>query len=223
MEHFKYETHVHTNLGSACGANTGAEMADYYKSIGYSGFVVTDHFIGGNTAVPPGLPWDESIEIFCRGYEDAKKRGDEIDFDVFFGFEYFYAGTEFLIYGLDKQWLIEHPQIIQPNLRRVLQLFKEAGALIIHAHPFRQASYIGMFRLLPDFTDAVEVINRGNWADEWNKRADTYADMYLINKISGGDSHRCGDKTAGFQAQNRIKSNAQLLNIIKNKEYIMIK
>ena len=45
---YKYEMHCHTAEGSKCGRATGAEMADFYKSMGYSGLVISDHFFNGN-------------------------------------------------------------------------------------------------------------------------------------------------------------------------------
>ena len=44
MAEYKYETHLHTCQGSACGRLTGEEQADLYKGFGYTGIVVTDHF-----------------------------------------------------------------------------------------------------------------------------------------------------------------------------------
>ena len=58
---YKYDLHVHTKEGSACGRSTGAEMAEMYAREGYSGFVVTEHFYTGNTAVPRDLPWEEWV------------------------------------------------------------------------------------------------------------------------------------------------------------------
>ena len=45
---YVYETHLHTKLGSACGKNTGKEMAIAHKEAGYAGIIVTDHFFYGN-------------------------------------------------------------------------------------------------------------------------------------------------------------------------------
>ena len=68
---YLYETHLHTAQASACGRSSGAEHVRYYQSLGYTGIFVTDHFFGGNTCVPRDLPWEERIDLFCRGYEDA--------------------------------------------------------------------------------------------------------------------------------------------------------
>ena len=64
---FRYETHMHTCQGSACGVSTGAEHARFYKERGYQGIFVTDHFFGGNPAVPRFLSWEERIEQFLKG------------------------------------------------------------------------------------------------------------------------------------------------------------
>jgi hypothetical protein len=230
MKTYKYETHLHTSQGSACGLNTGAEMVDYYKSLGYAGFVVTDHFLNGNTAAEIKLPWEEAVTQFCSGYEDAKRRGGEVGFDVFFGIEYAFRGTEFLIYGLDKTWLLENPQIMKPDLKQALGTFREAGALIIHAHPFREAWYIDMFRLLPGFTDAVEVYNAQTagaastgTTHEQNEKAAIYAKMYGLHEIAGGDAHSNISRTAGIQTNGRIKSADKLLEIIRTGRFTLVK
>ena len=61
--------------------------------------VVTDHFFNGNTAIDRSLPWEEKVELYCRGYENAKEEGDKIGLDVFFGVEWAFHGDEFLLYG----------------------------------------------------------------------------------------------------------------------------
>ena len=223
MKTYKYELHLHTRQGSACAICTGAEMVDYYKSQGYSGFLVTDHFINGNTAVDRRLPWAEQMEEFCLGYEDAKRRGDEMDFDVFFGLEFAYRGTEFLILGLDKEWLIANPQICKSKLEKSLKLIRANGGFVVHAHPFRQASYINEIRLLPDLVDAVEVFNAANRDDYWNKQAAKFACKHNLPMTSGADSHKVGDKTAGIEAKRRVRTVAELIDVIKNGECTMIK
>ena len=94
---FLYETHMHTCQASACGKCTGKEHARFYKEQGYTGIIMTDHFFGGNTAIDRKLPWEERIDLFWRGYEDAKEEGDRIGLDVFFGLEQNFRFDEYLI------------------------------------------------------------------------------------------------------------------------------
>lgn len=119
---YLYETHMHTSEASACAKNNAVEMIDAYKKAGYAGVVVTNHFFYGNTAVDRKLPWDEWVKEFCVGYELAKAEGDKIGLSVFFGWESGYRGTEFLVYGLDKSWLLNHPQIRDATVQEQYEL-----------------------------------------------------------------------------------------------------
>ena len=85
-----YDTHVHTSQASDCALSSGAQMAQKYKELGYDGIFITDHFFHGNTCVDRSLPWADWVRLFCQGYEDAKKQGEKIGLDVFFGWEYSY-------------------------------------------------------------------------------------------------------------------------------------
>ncbi len=42
---YLYETHLHTCLASACGISTGKEHVRYYKDLGFTGIMMTDHFL----------------------------------------------------------------------------------------------------------------------------------------------------------------------------------
>lgn len=185
---YKYEMHSHTKETSRCASIPAAELAEFYKEIGYSGLVITDHFFNGNTTVPRNLPWRERVEMFSAGYENAHKRGTEIGLDVFFGWEFSVSGTDFLTYGLDKQWLLEHEDCDKLRIGDYCDLVHESGGYIVQAHPFREASYIEMIRLLPRKVDAVETINSGR-TDFENKMADNYADNYSLIKFCGSDNH----------------------------------
>ena len=122
---FLYETHLHTSQGSACGSNSGYEMAKAAHEAGYAGIFVTDHNWGGNTAVNRSLPWEQWVREFEKGYLDAKRYGDEHDFDVFFGYEAGYGGPEFLIYGVDADWMIAHPEIREASVPEQYRLIHE--------------------------------------------------------------------------------------------------
>ena len=156
---YLYETHMHTKEASACSHNTAVEMARAYKEAGYTGIIITDHFFYGNTAIDRKLPWKDWVEQFCLGYEHAKEEGDKIGLQVFFGWESGYRGTEFLVYGLDQEWLLLHPEIKDATVEEQYRLVHEGGGIVSHAHPFREEVYIPEIRQFPQFVDAVEGIN----------------------------------------------------------------
>lgn len=182
---YKYETHVHTSEASKCGRMDGASFARLYKSLGYTGIIVTDHFYKGNTAVPRELPWDEWVTQFVKGYENAKAEGDRIGLDVFFAWEYSgYHGADFLIYGLDAEWLYANPEQINWTTVEYMARVRESGGTVIHAHPFRRPEKY----LIPEVTDGVEIVNT-HACDEDNFRAEMYAKSYGFPGIAGSDNH----------------------------------
>lgn len=83
---------------------------------------------------------------------------------------------------------VDHPDLLSLSLTDYCDLVHRDGGFIIHAHPFRQADYINMIRLLPHKVDAVEVINVFN-TDFENKQAEEYANNYDLYKIAGSDNH----------------------------------
>lgn len=194
---YLYDTHVHTNQGSACGAYPGAAMARAYHQAGYTGIIITDHFFYGNTAVSRDLPWQDWVQAFCLGYEDAKAEGNRIGLQVLWGWESGYHGTEFLIYGLDKAWLLAHPEIKNATIEEQYKLVHEGGGIVVHAHPYREEDYIDEIRLFPDYVDAVEVINachsnptsKHHYAPEFDERALTYAREHRFLMTAGSDMH----------------------------------
>ena len=92
---YKYETHCHTSEVRACAVSTAAEMVKSYAKAGYSGIIITDHFFNGNSNIDPALPWEKKVDLFCLGYENAQKVANNLNLDIFFGWEYTYKGTDF--------------------------------------------------------------------------------------------------------------------------------
>lgn len=194
---YVYETHLHTRQGSKCGRATGAEMAKACKEAGYTGIIVTDHFFYGNTAVDRSLPWTDWVELYAKGYEDAKQMGDKIGLKVFFGWEAGYSGTEFLVYGLDKEWLLNHPEIKDASVEEQYRLVHADGGIVVHAHPYREEFYIPQIRLYPEYIDAVEAVNachsgylsHSHNNPEFNVKALSYAKEYNFPMTAGSDVH----------------------------------
>ena len=185
---YKYETHVHTSPVSRCAKASVADTVKFYKEKGYDGIFITNHFIGGNINSAWDTPYEEKIKFFASDYEEAKKIGDEIGIKVFFGLEDGYKGSDFLVFGLTPEWLLEHPEIADMKFSEKLTRYAEGGGLIVHAHPFREASYIDHIRLFPRHVHGVEVINASRNEFE-NRMALEYANNYGLGHLAGSDNH----------------------------------
>ncbi|MBE6837840.1 MAG: histidinol-phosphatase [Ruminococcus sp.] len=216
-----YEMHLHTSEGSECGGSGGAEQALYYKSLGYDGIFVTDHFFNGNSRINFTMPdesWGNKIEAFCKGYENAKKKGDEIGLSVFFGFEYAFHGTEWLIYGLSKEWLLENPHIMEMSPREFLEYVKKCGGFVIQAHPFREASYIDTIRILPHHIDGMEILNTKN-TDRANAVAELFTSLNEIPVTCGSDCHHDKDgNLCAMGCEHKINSVSEFFERLENGE-----
>lgn len=193
---YLYETHLHTVQASACGKSRGADYIPFYKKKGYTGIIVTDHFFNGNTCVPSHLSWEERVELFCKGYEEAKAEGDKLGLQVFFAWECRFEGDEFLVYGLDKEWLLAHPDILEWDHITHYKKIKEAGGLVVQAHPFRERDYLDRVDLHPFQCDAWEVANAGNPAYQ-DRLAYRYARSHNIPMTAGSDIHLVGNTSSG--------------------------
>jgi histidinol phosphatase-like PHP family hydrolase len=223
MSLYRYETHLHTSEASACGILSGAEHVRNYKAAGYDGIVVTDHFFNGNSNIPKNITWEERIDLFCRGYENAKAEGERIGLSVFFGWEANFNCTEFLIYGLDKTWLLKHPDILSWTIEEQYKRVHEDGGYVVHAHPFRERDYIKEIRLFPECVDAVEAINVGNHNDELDKKAMAYAKKHKLPVTAGTDAHRLETNHSGLAFNHRIDDIGDFITSIKTGKYELIK
>ena len=227
---YLYDCHVHTSEGSACGKNTGSEMAQAYKAAGYSGIVITDHFYYGNTAIDRDLPWPIWVDHFSKGYENAKATGLKIGLQVFFGWEACYEGTEFLIYGLSPSWLLAHPEIKNATISEQFHLIKKDGGLVIQAHPFREESYIDAMRLFPDLVDGIEVLNATHsnphslfhYNPHFDKEAAQYAKAHHFLLTAGSDMHNTDLLGGGIAFSHPLQNEKDFVKAITSKETYLL-
>lgn len=222
---YRYETHLHTCQGSACGRTPGREYVQKYRELGYAGIFITDHFFGGNCAVDRSLPWREKVDAYMEGYRDAKREGDRVGFPVFFGIEQNYEGDEYLIYGLDAAFLYANPGIERWTRTELKNRVHEYGGCVIQAHPFRERSYIRRITLFPCGVDGVETVNMGNRPGE-DALAARYAKNLNLPATAGSDNHfadtMTDEKICATGTNRLIQSEKDYASYILNREPLFI-
>ncbi len=214
---YKYETHLHTSPVSKCAYADVRENLEFYKELGYDGVFITNHFLDGNIGIDADVPYEEKIRFYFSDYEKALDISGEIGIKVFLGVELSYKGTDFLIYGLDKEWYLKNPQIMDMKKSEELKFMMDSGALVIQAHPYREAGYIDHIRLFPQCVHGVEVIN-ANRTDLANDMAKHYANSYNMLKTAGTDNHigKRQSKLAGMSFDHPLKDEYDFIESIKN-------
>ena len=209
---YRYETHLHTAPVSRCAKSTVRQALECYKSLGYDGIFITNHFLDGNINIEKDRPYEEKIEFYCSDYEEGLRLSEEIGIKVFFGVEMSYKGTDFLIYGLDKSWYLAHPEIMNMVRSELLTFLMNSGALVIQAHPYREASYIDHIRLFPRHVHGIEIVNASRPAFE-NDMAAYYAQYYGLIPVAGSDNHNVKRQTrlAGVEFDTPIQGEADFV------------
>ncbi len=216
---YKYEMHCHTSPVSACASADVKNTVEFYKNAGYDGIFITNHFLGGNISKMASDNYQDKINFYYSDFEDAAALGEKIGLKVFDGVEMSYAGTDFLVYGINKEWYLKNPQIMDMKMRDRLNFLRENGAVVIHAHPFREAGYINHIRLFPRSIDGVEVINANRIPFE-NEMARLYAENYGFKVLAGTDNHIGSrqQKFAGIETEEPINSVEDFIQLFKNGE-----
>lgn len=216
---YRYETHLHTSPVSSCARATVRENLEFYKELGYDGIFITNHFLDGNINIDSAIPYEERINFYFSDYEAGAELSEEIGIKVFCGVELSYGGTDFLVYGLDKEWYLKNPQIMDMKKSEELEYLINNGALVIQAHPFREAEYIDHIRLFPRHIHGVEVINACRTEEE-NKMAKIYASNYGLIEFAGSDNHigKEKKKLAGVCSQRPILDELDFVECVKNRQ-----
>ena len=217
---YTYEMHCHSSQCSACGRSTAQELVQAYYEAGFSGMVLTDHFVTGNTAIDRNLPWQEQMEAYYKAYEEACDAAKALDFDVLFGIEHAYGdGKEVLVYGIDLGFLLRNPDLADISLDEFVDRVHEVGGIVIQAHPYRDRSYVNMnVEPRKDIVDGIEVYNSGNLPGEDKKALALSKEKdYIIT--SGGDIHSINNLklgSAGVCFSRRVRNSAELIEALKS-------
>jgi hypothetical protein len=216
---YRYETHMHTLPVSRCARYNVRENLEFYKSLGYDGIFITNHFLDGNINIDKSLPYEEKVKFYFSDYHEALALSDKIGIKIFLGVEISYRGTDFLIYGLDEEWYLSHPEIMDMKKSEELPYLASHGALVVQAHPYRQDRHIDHIRLFPHCIEGVETINACRTELE-NRMADIFADSYGFVKTAGSDNHIASrlNHLAGMESETPLVNEADFIKRVRNSE-----
>ncbi len=214
-----YDTHVHTVETSPCGKLYAADTVDWYASHGYTGLVITDHlhkeFLD---RADTDNDWNLVVDRYLAGYKAALREGEKIGFTVMFGAEMRFTDndSDYLIYGIDEQWLRAHPYVICQSVRDFFRKYHNE-VLIIEAHPFRDGNLV----IFEDSIHGIELINT-------NRRHDNYLDRALelsrrhpeYFRQAGSDMHRAEDRClAGIETDQMIHDSYEYADLIRSGNF----
>ena len=210
----KIELHAHTSETSGCGKMPAEELIGRFRGAGYDAIVITDHLVGGNTAVPA----QERAEKWLRGYRAAKKAGDRIGIRVLLGAEVRFGSRheDILIFGMKEEYAAWMYEIMDSEMEygEFYRTMKEKGLLVVQAHPFRK----GLIRMDYGCLDGSEVYNGNARHDNKHELAHEFGAKGGAGFIqtSGSDAHQTMDVArGGLISPELIENNDQLIAFLK--------
>jgi len=216
---YLYETHMHTAEVSGCALNSAFRQVLDYKKRGYTGIIITDHFVNGYSRCPKHLSWEKKMVFTLKGYAEAKKAGDKHGLDVFPGWEFTIKGSDFLTYGLDMDFLLVNTGLDKLNIEKYSELIRNNGGYIAQAHPYRDQYYIEhKYPVDPGLIDGVEVFNSED-RPVANTKALEFAQKNNLPMQAGTDSHGRGNHNfSGIALKQRAKSIQDIIDAIKSNQ-----
>ena len=211
---YKYELHCHTAETSRCGKVPGAQVVDIFRSRGYDGVVITDHYSQHTFYGADAFRAGRMHEKFLAGYRAAKEAAGD-DFTVLLGMELrcWNSAIDYLVYGVTEEFVETAGNLLFKYARRFHRLARENGMLVVAPHPFR------MYPLMPAvrYIDGCEIFNSKE-SDANNGKALLWAEKNNFEiRTSGSDFHRTTHEFfSGILTDEKITGNDDLVHILKS-------
>ena len=220
---YKIETHLHTNHTSKCGWLDAAALAEGYAKAGYAAVAVTDHYnrdtfeyLNIDTTCPgdvitPFLEGFRRMEAECAKRGLRVYKGAELRFDE--------SSNDYLLYNYPNELLADPEEIFHLGIAAFAPLAREAGALLVQAHPSRKKCTPA----IACYLDGVEVLNCNPRHESRNDRAEEYAALHGLLRTGGSDCHRTEDiGLGGILAEELPEDAAGLARLIREGRYTVI-
>lgn len=221
---YKIELHLHTKYSSGCGQLAEKELIAGYKAAGYSAIVVTDHYnrstfdMKGIDLHAPG----DKLTPFLEGYDKMKEEGDREGIRIYKGAELRFDGSDndYLLFNYPDALLADPEEIFTMGLTEFIKLSRQAGALLIQAHPFRSMCTPADPRCL----DGVEVRNMHPGHNSRNHLAQQMAEENPnLVQTGGSDCHETHHMArGGILSEILPKDEAELVNLLRSGNYSII-
>ena len=231
---YKLEMHLHTIHNSHCGQEEPADIARIYAEAGYNGIVVTNHFnrtdLFGYVAQQFGSRLNVMSD-FMHDYRELKDACAKYGIDVFFGLEaapdfctyYKYEPpyAEILVYGITPELLLKDGYDILnfDDLKQFHDWAEKNGCLLVVAHPYRSICTEIDYK----YFDGIEIANLHPYQNSDNPRAERVCDELGLIPTGGSDFHCEGGQGGGILLKRAPKDERDLVEILKSRDYEVIK
>ena len=216
---YKIETHLHTPVISPCGVLTPQELVEGYLKAGFSAITVTEHFHADafrHAGIDPA--GEGTFQAFLEGYRQVCRAAEGTPLRVYYGAELRFrgCGNDYLLYGFPHELLAKPEEVWAMGIVRFSELAREAGALLIQAHPYR--AYC--LPVDPYLIDGGEGVNRHDVHANHNDLAVAYGRRYGLRITGGSDCHHPADVgRGGIEAEWLPEDSMDLARLLRAGDY----
>lgn len=176
-KHLKFDLHCHTKEGSLDAKVPVAEYARTFKTLGYDGFMITDH----------------NSYKGCKAWDKIKNSPEFKDFCVLRGIEYDTRDAGHILVIMPDDLYLPILHIRGMRLSNLIRIVHHFGGILGLAHPFGISSSSAMGfkkmnkKLIKDL-DFIETFNTCE-SKESNINALKLAKEYNLPGFAGSDCH----------------------------------
>ncbi len=217
---YKIETHLHTCYCSSCGRLTARQIAEGYAAAGYQALIVTDHY-NRDTFRMLGMDPSEQADhltAYLEGYRRVCQEAEHFGIKVYRGAEVRFDGSwnDYLLYGYSDDLLRDPQAVFTMGVEAFYEKCKEDGALLIHAHPYRNGGQPTTAKAL----DGVEVANMHPGHDNRNPLAEAFARENGLLETAGSDCHQdIHIGRGGILVERLPEDERALVALLRSREY----
>ena len=148
------DLHAHSAGISRCCKADAHEIVKEAKRAGLDGLVLTNHYYKGY--MRDGENAEAFAERFLEEYRTARGIAAAAEMRLFFGIEVTLCKCDnlhFLIYGAKEAFVTAHPTMFDYSLEEMYDAVKQAGGVLVQAHPMRNENRLQDLNWL----DGVEI------------------------------------------------------------------
>lgn len=213
----KVEMHCHTD-GSLCADYNIKSIINDYLNSGYGGIVVTNHYAYKEYLRQGFSSPIEYAKKFIEWIDDAQKAGKEKNFKIFYGMEVrlTYNNTEFMLYGFEKEFVLENPEIYNLTQEELFALANKYNVFMYQTHPFRCGVKVGD----PKYMHGAESFNGHYHHNNNNNLTKEFCNKNNLIKVVGTDFHHDDQPiTTAILIPEQINDSIELTKYIRNNKF----
>ena len=151
------------------------------------------------------------MEAACAPLGLKVYKGAELRFDE--------CSNDYLLYNYPDELLACPEELFRMGIAAFAPLAREAGALLVQAHPYRKKCTPA----IACYLDGVEVMNCNPRHENRNGRAEEYAALHGLLRTGGSDCHRAEDiGLGGILAPVLPEDDGALVRLLREGGYTVI-